>query len=58
MYSLIPELQIYAADHLGTTAALLLQPEQVSKEVEVWKNPQIHLTEMDKDRDMQYGVWV
>ena len=25
----IPELQIYIADHLGTTAALLLQPEQV-----------------------------
>ena len=35
----IPELQIYAADHLGTTAALLLQPEQVSEEVEVWQNP-------------------
>ena len=35
----IPELQIYAADHLGTTATLLLQPEQVSKEVEVWENP-------------------
>ena len=52
MYSLIPELQIYAADHLGTTATLLLQPEQVSKEVEVWENPQKRLTEMDKDRDM------
>ena len=35
----IPGLQIYAADHLGTTAALLLQPEQVFEEVKVWKNP-------------------
>ena len=32
----IPELQIYAADHLGTIVALLRQPEQVSEEVEVW----------------------
>ena len=35
----VPELQIYAADHLGATAAFLLQPEQVSEEVEVRKNP-------------------
>ena len=35
----IPELQIYTADHLGTTAAFLLQLEQVSKEVEVRQNP-------------------
>ena len=34
----IPKLQIYATDHLGTAAAFL-QPEQVSKEVEVRKNP-------------------
>ena len=27
----IPELQIYATDHLGDAAAFLLQPEQVSK---------------------------
>ena len=48
----IPELQVYAADHLGTTAALLLQPEQVSEEIEVGKNPQIRLIEMDKDQDV------
>ena len=53
----ILELQIYAADHLGTTAALL-QPEQVFEVVEVRQNPQIRLTEMDKDRDVQYGVSV
>ena len=35
----ILELQIYATDHLGTTTAFLLQPEQVSKEVEVRQNP-------------------
>ena len=38
--------------------ALLLQPEQVSEEVEVWKNPQICFAEVDKDRDVQDGVWV
>ena len=48
----IPKLQIYAADHLGATATLLLQPEQVSEEVEVWQNPQKRLTEMNKDRDV------
>ena len=48
----IPELQIYTANHLGTAAAFLLQPEQVSKEVEVRQNPQKRLTEMDKDRDV------
>ena len=47
----IPKLQIYAADHLGATIALL-QLEQVSKEVEVWQNPQKRLTEMNKDRDV------
>ena len=35
----ILELQIYATDHLGTTTAFLLQPEQVSKEVKVRKKP-------------------
>ena len=45
----IPELKIYAANHLGTIAAFLLQPEQVLEEVEVWKNPKKRLTEMDKD---------
>ena len=35
----ILELQIYTADHLGTTAVLLLQPKQVSEEVEVQQNP-------------------
>ena len=54
----IIELQIYAADHSGTAAALLLQPEQVSEEVEVGKNSEIRLTEMDKHRDVQDGVWV
>ena len=35
----ILELQIYAANHLGTTTAFLLQLEQVFEEVEVWQNP-------------------
>ena len=35
----ISELQIYATDHLGDAAAFLLQPEQVSEEVEVRQNP-------------------
>ena len=35
----IPELQIYATDHLGAAAAFLLQPEQVSEEVGVRQNP-------------------
>ena len=35
----IAELQIHAADHSGTAAALLLQPEQMSEEVEVGKIP-------------------
>ena len=48
----IPELQIYAADHLGTTAALLLQLEQVSEKVEVRQNHQKHLIEMNEDRDV------
>ena len=51
------QLKIYSADHLGTAVALL-QPEQVSEEVEVWKNRQICFAEVDKDRDMQDGVWV
>ena len=54
----ILELQIYTVDLLETTAALVLQLEQVSKEVEVWKNPQIRFIEVDKDRDVQDGVWV
>ena len=54
---LVPKLQIHAADHLGTTATLL-QPEQVTEEVEVGKNSKICLTEMNKDRDVQDGVWV
>ena len=54
----ILELQIHSANHLGTTVAFLLQPEQVSEEVVVWKNPQIRLVEVDKDRDVQDGVWV
>ena len=54
----IHELQIYATDHLGTTAALLLQPEQVSEEVEIWKNAQIRFAEVDEDRDVQNGISV
>ena len=45
----IAELQIHAADHSGTAAALLLQPEQVSEEVEVGKNSKIRLAEIDKN---------
>ena len=51
------ELQIHAIDHSGTAPALL-QLEQVSKEVEVGENAEIRLTEMDKNRDVQDGVWV
>ena len=35
----ISELQIYAANHLGATTAFLLQPEEMSEEVEVRQNP-------------------
>ena len=52
------ELKINNADHLGTVATLLLQLEQMTEEVEVGKNSEICLTEMDKDRDVQDGVWV
>ena len=47
----IPELQIYVI-------ALLLQPEKVSEEVEVRKNPQIRFVEVDKDRDVQDDIWM
>ena len=40
----IAKLKIYTTDHLGTTATLLLQPEQVSEEVEVGKDSKIRLT--------------
>ena len=30
----------------------------MSEEVEVRKNPQIRFVEVDKDRDVQDGVWV
>ena len=52
----IPKLQVHAADHLGTAAPLLLQTEQVPEEVEVRKNTEKRLVEMDKDRNMQNGV--
>ena len=52
------QLKIHSTDHLGTTAASLLQPEQVPEEVEVGKDSEICLTEIDKDRDMQDDVWV
>ena len=54
----IPELQVHTVDNLGTAAAFFLQTEQVPEEVEVRKNTQKRLTEMDKDRDVQYGVGV
>ena len=54
----IMELKINVIDHLQTTATLLLQPEQMTKKVEVGKNSEIRLIEMDKDRYVQYGVWV
>jgi len=52
----IPELQVHAVDNLGTTAAFFLQTEQVPEEVEMRKNTQKRLIEMDKDHDVQYGV--
>ena len=42
------QLKIHSADHLGTIAAFLLQPEQVTKEVEVGKDSEIRLTEWMK----------
>ena len=54
----IAQLKIHATDHLGTTAALLLQSEQVTEKVEVGKDSEIRLTKMDEDRYVQYGVWV
>ena len=52
------QLKIHSVDHLGIVAALLLQPEHVSEEVDVQKNPQIRFAEVDKNRDVQNGVWV
>ena len=52
----IAELQIHTADHLGTTPALLLQPEQVSEEVEVGQNAKIRLAEVDKDSNMHDNI--
>ena len=54
----IAQLKVHSVDHLRTTAASLLQPEQVTEEVEVGKNPEIRLIEMDKNQDVQDGVWV
>ena len=54
----VAELKIHAADHSGIATALLLQLEQVSEEVEVGENSKIHLAEMDKNRDVQDGVWM
>ena len=45
----ILELQIDSADHPGATTAFLLQPKEMSEEVEVQQNPKKHLTEMDED---------
>ena len=52
------QLKIHSADHLGTTAASLLQPEQVTEEIEVCKDSEIRLIEIDEDRYVQYGIWV
>ena len=54
----IMELQIHTADHSRTAPALLLQPEQVSKEVEVGQNAKIRLVEVDKDSNMQDNIWM
>ena len=54
----IAEVKIHATDHLGTAATLLLEPEQMMEEIEVGKNSEICLTEVDKDRNVQDGVWV
>ena len=52
----IVELQIHTADHSGTALALLLQPEQVSEEVEVGQNAKIRLVEVDEDSNMQDSI--
>ena len=54
----VVQLKIHAADHLGTTAAYLLQPEEVTEEVEVGKNPEIRLTEVNENQNVQDSVWV
>ena len=54
----IAQLKVHSIDHLGTTATSLLQPEQVTKEVEVGKDSEICLVEMDEDKDVQNGIWV
>ena len=46
----IAQLKVHPADHLGTTAASLLQPEQLVEEVEVGKDSDKRLIEMDEDR--------
>ena len=54
----IAQLKVHSADHLGTTAASLLQSEQVAEEVEVRKDSEKCFTEMDEDRYVQYCIWV
>ena len=49
-------MKVHPADHLGTTTASLLQPEQVMEEVEVGEDSKICLTEMDEDRNVQNGI--
>ena len=45
----IVQLKLHPTDHLGTTVASLLQPEQVMEDVEVGEDSEIWLTEMDED---------
>ena len=47
---------MHTADHFGATLALLLQPEQVSKKIEVGKNAKICLVEMEKHSNVQDRV--
>ena len=52
----IAELQIHTADHLRTAPSFLIQPEKVSKEIEMGKNAKIGLIEMDKHGNVQNNV--
>ena len=45
----IAQLKVHPADHLGTTAASLFQPEHIMEEVEVGEDSELCLTEMDED---------
>ena len=52
------ELQIHTADNFGTAPSFLLEPEKVSKEIEMGKNAKIDNAKVDKHRNVQNSVWM